>query len=149
MEESNSQGYQEPLVGNIQKNEEIQAIKETIESGNAPKTWTDRYLVQDGLVYYLSGKCEDIRPRLYGSKIIRGHILKECHDKMRHLGIDKTHDLISKKYYWPGLYKEINKYINACMICQSRSSQQNASLLLETDIPSYPFQKISMDISGP
>ena len=33
------------------------------------------------------------------------------------------------------------------MICQSRSSKQNASPLL--DISSYPFQKISMDISGP
>ena len=45
----NSQSYQESLAGNIQEDEEIQAIKETIETGNAPKTWTDRYLVQDGL----------------------------------------------------------------------------------------------------
>ena len=149
MEEGNSQGFQEPLAGNNQEDEEIQAIKETLESGNVPKTWTDIYLVQDGLVYNLFGKDEDIRPRLYVSKIIRVHILKECHDNMGHLGIDKTHDLISRKYYWPGLYKKINKYINACMICQSRSSKQNASPLLETDIPSYPFQKISMDISGP
>ena len=34
------------------------------------------------------------------------------------------------------------------MICQSRSGKQNASQLLKTDIPSWPFQKISMDISG-
>ena len=86
---------------------------------------------------------------MYVSKIIRGHILKECHDKMGHLGIDKTHDPISRKYFWPKLYKEIIKYINACVICQSRSSKQNVSPLMETDIPSYPFRKISMDISGP
>ena len=134
-------------LGIFKRMKKSRQIKETIESGNAPKTWTDRYLVQDGLIYYLSVKGVDIRPRLHVSKIISGYILKDCHDKMRHLRIDKIHDLI--KYYWPGLYKEINKYISACMICQLRSHKQNPSPLRETDIPSYPFQKISMDISGP
>ena len=48
-EEDNSQGFQEPLAGNIQEDDEIQWVEETIKSGNAPKTWTDRYLVQNGL----------------------------------------------------------------------------------------------------
>ena len=30
---------------------------------------------------------------------------------MDHLGIDKTLDLISRKYYSPVLYKEVNKYV--------------------------------------
>ena len=149
VEETNSQSHQELLARDIQEDEEIQEIKETIESGNTPKSWADRYLLQEGLLYYLSGKGEDIRPRLYLSKSIREHILNECHDKMGHVGVDKTNDLISRKYYWPGLYKEVNNYVNRCTVCQSRSSKWNASPLLETDIPSYPFQKISMDVSGP
>ena len=76
MEEGNSQGYQEPQAGKIQEDKEIQAIKDTIESETAPKTWTDRYLVQDGLVYYLSGKGENIKPQLYVSKINRAQHFK-------------------------------------------------------------------------
>ena len=149
MEEGNSQGYQEILAGNIQEDEVIQAIKETIELENTPKTRKYKFLVQDGLVYHISGKGEDIRPRLYVAKIIRGYISKKSHDNMGHLGVEKKHDLISGKNYWPGLYKNIKKFVNACMICQSRSGKQKVSPLLKTYIPSYPFKKISMNISGP
>ena len=75
---------------------------------NAPKTWIDKYRVQDGLLYYLSGKSEDIRLRLDGT-----------------YGSWQTHDPISRKYYWPESYKEFYKYVNVCKICQSRSSKQN------------------------
>ena len=68
---------------------------------------------------------------------------------MGHMGVNKTYELIGRKYFWPGLYKEVTNYINSCVICQPRSSKCENAPLEETDVPSYPFEKISMDVSGP
>ena len=68
---------------------------------------------------------------------------------MGHMGVDKTYELIGRKYFWLGLYKEVTNYINSCVIYQSRSSKSENAPLEETDMPSYPLEKISMDVSGP
>ena len=65
------------------------------------------------------------------------------------MGIDKTYGLISRDYFWAGLYKEVVGYVNSCLVCQTQSRAQEASPLMETDFPEYPFQKVSIDISSP
>ena len=65
------------------------------------------------------------------------------------MGIDKTYELISKYYFWPVLYNEVVGYVNSYFVCQAQSRVQEASPLMETDLPENPFQKVSMDISGP
>ena len=50
----------------------------------------------------------------------------------------------------PGsLFKEINKYVSECTICQTRSLEKVKQPLQETDIPPYPMAKLSLDLSGP
>ena len=34
-----------------------------------------------------------------------------------HFGIDKTRELIGRKYYWPSLRKDIEAYIKGCNVC--------------------------------
>ena len=47
------------------------------------------------------------------------------------------------------MFKEINKYVSECTICQTRSLQKVKQPLQETDIPPYPMAKLSLDLSGP
>ena len=35
-----------------------------------------------------------------------------------HMGIQKTYDSIRQKYFWPGMYQDIHKYITKCKTCQ-------------------------------
>ena len=65
------------------------------------------------------------------------------------MGIDKTFDALRLKYYSPKLYKELYKYVNNCVTCQTRSLKKIQPLLQETNIPPYPFAKIGLDLSGP
>ena len=58
-------------------------------------------------------------------------------------------DSIRQNYYWPNLFKEINKYVSECTICQIRSLQKIRPSLQETDIPPYPVAKLNLDLSGP
>ena len=75
--------------------------------------------------------------------------MTQYHDQNGHMGVQKTFDSIRQKYYWPNLFKEINKYVSECTICQTRSLQKIRPLLQETDIPPYPMAKLSLDLSGP
>ena len=118
-----------PRLGEYQEDEEIKALKTTIESGKASKALLEKYIVPDGLLYHLFDRVEEVRPRLYIPKLIQEDLLKQIHHDMGHMGVDKTYELIDRKYFWPGLYKEVTNYINSCEIGQSRSSKyENAPL---------------------
>ena len=64
------------------------------------------------------------------------------------MSVQKTFDSIRQKYYWPNLFKEINKYVSEYTICQTRSLQKIRPPLQETDIQPYPMAKLSSDLSG-
>lgn len=49
------------------------------------------------------------------------------------------------KYIWPGLYRNVTAYVNSSIKYQAISEKDNTSLLMETNVPSYPFEKISME----
>ena len=103
----------------------------------------------DGLVYYISSANDDPCLRLFIPKHLRNFVVQQYHDQNGHMGVQKTFDSIRQKYYWPNLFKEINKYVNECTICQTRSLQKIRQPLQETDIPPYPMAKLGLDLSGP
>lgn len=90
---------------------EITAIRVKVESGD-----TSRYMLRVGVLYYLSGGDDEIRPRLFVPRVLRAEILEQCHEKMGHMGIDKVCKLISKNNYWPKLYNEVTAYVNSCVV---------------------------------
>ena len=47
------------------------------------------------------------------------------------------------------MFKELNEFVTACVVCQTRSLQKIRQPLQETDIPPYPMAKISLDLSVP
>ena len=47
------------------------------------------------------------------------------------------------------MFKETNKYVSECTICQSRSLQKVNQPLQQTDIPPNPMAKLGLDLSGP
>ena len=100
-------------------------------------------------MYYLSNVNDDPCLRLFIPKHLRIFVVKQYHDQNGHMGVQKTFDSIHQKYYWPNLFKEINKYVNKCTICQTRSLHKIRQPLQETDIPPYPMAKLSLDLSGP
>lgn len=47
----------------------------------------------------------------------RKRIMESIHNSS-HLGINRTLDLVSSKYYWPGLAKDVKQYVSLAMhIC--------------------------------
>ena len=131
------------------RDDDISEIKSMILNGQESQDVQKHYLLVDGLVYYLSNVNDDPCLRLFIPKHLRSFVLTQYHDENGHMGIQKTFDSIRQKYYWPNLFKKINKYVNDCITCKTRSMQKNKHPLQETDIPPYPMAKLSLDLSGP
>jgi hypothetical protein len=76
-------------------------------------------------------------------------ILKARHDSTLagHPGINKTIELISRDYIWIGLRKDVELYVNGCVVCQrTKTSHAPPFGLLKTlEVPSTPWAEISMD----
>ena len=76
----------------------------------------------------------------------------EIHHSWGHPGIDKTLELMTWNYYrWPGMKKDIQKYIGSCNTCQTTKPdrQAKAAPLHPNEIPKGPWQIISIDMMGP
>ena len=56
---------------------------------------------------------------LYQPKIIRTEIISRHHNDplTEHFGVEKTRELVARKYYWSTLQDDINAYIKGCNIC--------------------------------
>ncbi|GFW70775.1 retrovirus-related Pol polyprotein from transposon 17.6 [Trichonephila clavipes] len=57
-------------------------------------------------------------------KHLRADILRHFHDAPTagHLGFAKTYDRIRKRFYWPGMYRNVVRYVMHCRECQRRKS---------------------------
>ena len=55
----------------------------------------------------------------YVPEIIRSEVIS-CHHNdllVGHFGIDKTRELVSRKYYWPSLRGDVESYVRECDVC--------------------------------
>ena len=131
------------------RDDDISEIRSMILNGKESKDVQKHYLLVDDLVYYLSNVNDDPCLRLFIPKHLRNFVVTQYHDQNGYVGVQKTFDSVRQKYYWPNLFKEINKYVSECTICQTRSLQKIRPSLQETDIPPYSMAKLSLDLSGP
>ena len=55
----------------------------------------------------------------YVPEIIRSKVISRHYDDSLagHFGIDKTRELVSRKYYWPSLRRDVESYVRGCDIC--------------------------------
>jgi hypothetical protein len=73
------------------------------------------------------------------------------HHSWGHSGIDKTIELVGRNYWWPGMRKNVERYVKGCRICQTvkPDRQRKAAPLNPNEIPAEPWRIISVDMVGP
>ena len=81
---------------------------------------------QDGLTWEEDGMVY-IEGRIYmpNNKKIREEILKENHDlvDVGHSEQYRMLELLKRIYWWPGLKKDVKKYVQECFKCQQNKVQ--------------------------
>ncbi|GFW00968.1 transposon Tf2-9 polyprotein [Trichonephila clavipes] len=82
----------------------------------------------------------------------RADILRHFHDAPTtgHLGFAKTYDRIRKRFYWPGMYQNVVRYVMHCRECQRRKSvsQRPPGRLVPIPPAIAPFLSIGIDLLG-
>ena len=94
------------------KDDNILSIRSMILSGEESKDVQKHSLLVDDFVYYLSNVEDDLCMSLFFPRHLKTYVVKQYHDQKGHMGVQKTFDSIHQKYYWPNLFKEINKYVS-------------------------------------
>lgn len=77
--------------------------------------------------------------------------LKQLHDAplAGHLGQDNTYQKASQHYYWPGMKKDIIRYVQTCKTCQKRQRRKGEAPLEPIQKHPEPFYQIGVDVIGP
>ncbi|TMD69294.1 MAG: DDE-type integrase/transposase/recombinase [Chloroflexi bacterium] len=80
---------------------------------------------------------------------LRKQILHDHHDTpgSGHQGVEKTLDRISQSYYWPGLRRTVEKYVDTCDLCWKSRAQRHLPYgqLHPMPTPDRPWETIAWD----
>ena len=79
---------------------------------------------------------------------LRSLLLQESHGGglMGHFGREKTYDMLSTNFYWPRMYRDVERHVRRCTTClQAKSTTNPYGLYMPLPIPSAPWSDISMD----
>ena len=80
---------------------------------------------------------------------LRREVIQLHHDTPvgGHGGRWKTTELVTRNYWWPGVTKEVGRYVDGCDACQRYKNRSEAPVgkLMPNTIPEKPWSHISAD----
>ena len=65
-----------------------------------------------------------------------------------HPGMKRTFDLISLRYWWPGMRRSVEDYVKKYDPCQRLKEDREFAAPIEVEDPTAPFKVTSVDITG-
>ena len=117
-----------------ENNEEAKLLR---RAARFPKGWEDvkRVLQYQGLLYV---------PEIIWSEVINCHHNDPLVD---HFGIEKTRELVSRKYYWPSLQRVIESYIWWCEVCPTSKAVYHKPYgdLQSLPVPIHQWKDLSIN----
>ena len=96
---------------------------------------SDRILHHEGLPYV---------PKIIGTELISRH-----HDDSLtgHFGIEKTRELVARKYYWETLHHDVDVYVRGCDVCLASKAVKHKLYvnLQQLPVPTYCWKDLFID----
>ena len=76
--------------------------------------------------------------------------LLHSHITAGHMGTNQTTSQARPRFYWPGMSDDIDLFIRTCEVCQRcKPPVLTPRAPMVTSQPSFPLQRVGMDIMGP
>ena len=123
----------------------VQRLSEELEKD---EVWKDNLGKKGSLFKHVNGVVT-FDGRFYIPSSLRLPILHSRHDSTLagHFGRAKTLELIRRDFSWPGITKDVARYVRGCDSCQRVKSSTHAPYgpLDPLPIPNTPWSSISMD----
>lgn len=79
----------------------------------------------------------------------RTELISRHHDNLLagHFGIEKTRELLARKYYWPTLRHDVEAYVKGCDVCLALKAVRHKPYgdLQSLPVPTHRWKDLSMD----
>ena len=104
--------------------------------------WDNLSVDQDGILRRRKGT----RTQIIVPKQLRPIILKELHENMGHLGVDRTLGLARERFYWPHMQRDIEHHIgHVCQCVKQKVPSLKTRAPLKPVVTTSPFELVSID----
>lgn len=139
----------------VQENECPWITKKIASIKANPEKFSDYAVVNQELFRHIPGNPhdEDCAPwKLCVPSSQRERVLIENHSRATagHMGIRKTINRICNRYYWPGMQRDIAKFVRSCESCQRYKPHQVAPAgEMLVAVPEEPWATVCTDYVGP
>lgn len=128
----------------LKQNLDLNIVKLRTELENAESS---SFELRNGVVYRKTNNTV----LFYVPESMEVNVLYKYHDEMGHLGLDKTYELITRTYWFPGLRGKIKSHISNCLRCIEYNPKSGKKEGILHSIPkgNLPFETIHLDHYGP
>jgi hypothetical protein len=116
---------------------EFQDVLQNCRDG---RIW-NKFILSDRFVFHASKLCIPD-----GSVCLL--LLQEAHGGglMGHFGFKKVENVLAAHFFWPRMWRDVERFGARCTTCQKAKSRLNPhSLYMPLPVPSVPWEDISMD----
>lgn len=105
----------------------------------------DHLVLNNGVVYRkLIKRGEPFYQLLLPSKY-RYMVLAGLHDSVSHMGLDRTLDLFGTRFYWPKMFRDVERTVNTCKRFFHRKARAEKAACLINIQTSRPLVLVCMD----
>ncbi|GFO29327.1 gypsy retrotransposon integrase-like protein 1 [Plakobranchus ocellatus] len=130
------------------------SLKKCLDQVNRNDDGSIRFILFNDFLYREKHAHTSVTRQLVVPSQFRMDVLKLAHDipLAGHQGMRRTKKRIQSQFYWPGMYREINKYVKSCHICQKCSKKGPATSrapLQKMPVITTPFHRLAIDLVGP
>jgi hypothetical protein len=88
-------------------------------------------------------------PHVPGDVTLRTDLIHDCHDAPYngHAGVDKTYVRLYRDFFWPGMYRDVVKWVLSCHSCQVSKPRSSAQpgLLQPLPVAERRWDIVSLD----
>jgi hypothetical protein len=102
----------------------------------------NRFLLYKERVYR---RGKESQHRLYVPKERRTYMMTAAHDHNGHRGFFSTKALLTQRFWWPEMERDVNQYVKSCHSCQERQKQLVRIPPTKTHTPSI-FEVLHADV---
>jgi len=125
------------------KDEDVIRVVEEMKKVEVKKLRGDEWKMKEDLVLK-EGKVYVPKDEELRAEVIRLH-----HDVLAagHEGRWKTVELVTRNYWWPGVTRDVGKYVEGCDLCQrmKNNMEEPAGKLKLSEVPKKPWSHLTVD----
>ena len=141
------EGPEEDMLEKIKrarsKDEDVVRVVEEMKKAEVKELWGNEWQIEGDLVLK-EGKVYVPREDKLRAEVIR---LYHNVPAVGHRRRWKTVELVTRNYWWPGVTRDVGKYVEGCDLCQrmKNRTEELAGKLKLSEVPRKPWSHITVD----